>query len=113
MNASMAMRIRCAESLLIYAIDRQHGGQRDWSQSAQPQTHAVQFPVVDRNGDRTGGNPKPNTTSESCAALKEHDSGEYGNGGIQPALIPAAVQLAGGNRSLFSQDGPAESDSGR
>jgi hypothetical protein len=29
MNASMARRIRCAESLLIYAIDRQYGEQRE------------------------------------------------------------------------------------
>ena len=31
MNASMARRIRCAELLLIYAIDRQYGEQRDRS----------------------------------------------------------------------------------
>jgi hypothetical protein len=68
MNASMARRIRCAESLLIYAIDRQYGRQRNWSQAAQSQTHAIRFPVVDRNGDRTGGNRKPDTRSESCAA---------------------------------------------
>jgi ribosomal protein S19E (S16A) len=68
MNASMARRIRCAESLLIYAIDRQYGEQRDRSQAAQPQTHAIRFPVVDQNGDRTGGNLKQDTRSESCAA---------------------------------------------
>ena len=68
MNASMARRIRCAESLLIYAIDRQYGEQRDRSHTAQPQTHAIRFPVVERNGDRTGGNPIQDTRSESCAA---------------------------------------------
>ena len=65
MNASMARRIRCAESSLIYAIDRQYGGQREGSQAAQSQTHAIRFPVVDPNGNRTGGNPKPDTRSES------------------------------------------------
>ena len=68
MNASMARRIRCAESCLIYAIDRQYGKQREQSQAAQFQTHACRFPVVDRNGDRTSGNPKQDTRSESCAA---------------------------------------------
>jgi hypothetical protein len=68
MNASMARRIRCAESLLIYAIDRQYGEQRDRSQAAQSPTHAIRFPVVDRNGHRTGGNQKPDTRSESCVA---------------------------------------------
>ena len=68
MNASMARRIRGAESLLIYAIDRQYGRQRDSSQSAQSQTHVIRFPVVDRNGDRTAGNPKPGTRSESYGA---------------------------------------------
>jgi hypothetical protein len=68
MNASMARRIRCAESLLIYAIDRQHGAQRNSSQAARFHTHAIRFPVVDRNGNRTIGNPKPDTRSESCAA---------------------------------------------
>ena len=68
MNASMARCIRCAESLLIYAIDRQYGEQRDRSQAAQSQTHAIRFPVVDRNGDRTGGSQKPDTRSESCVA---------------------------------------------
>jgi hypothetical protein len=68
MNASMARRIRCAEALLIYAIDRQNGGQSDRSRSAQSQTHAIRFPVVERNGNRTGGNPKQDTRSESCAA---------------------------------------------
>ena len=58
MNASMARRIRCAESLLIHAIDRQYAEQRDRSQAAQPQTHAIRFPVVDRHGDRTGGKPE-------------------------------------------------------
>ena len=65
MNASIASRIRCAESLLIYAIDRQYGEQRERSQAAQSQTHAIRFPVVDPNGNRTGGNPKPDTRSES------------------------------------------------
>ena len=65
MNASMARRIRRAESSLIYAIDRQYGEQRDRSQAAQSQTHAIPFPVVDRNGDRPGGNPKQDTRSES------------------------------------------------
>jgi hypothetical protein len=68
MKASMARRIRCAESLLIYAIDRQLGEQRERSRAAQSQTHAIRVPVVDRNGDRTGGNPKQDTRSESCAA---------------------------------------------
>ena len=68
MKASMARRIRCAESLLIYAIDRQYGEQRDWSQAAQSQTPAIRVPVVDLNGDRTGGNQKQDTRSESCAA---------------------------------------------
>ena len=58
MNASMARRIRCAELLLIYAIDRQYGEQRDRSQAAQHQSHAIRFPVVDPNGNWTGGNPK-------------------------------------------------------
>jgi hypothetical protein len=66
MNACMARRIRCAELLLIYAIDRQYGEQRDRSQAAQPQTHVIRFPAVDPNGDRTVGNPKPNARSESC-----------------------------------------------
>jgi hypothetical protein len=39
--------------------------QRNRSQAAQSQTNACRFRVVDRNGDRTGGNPKPNTKSES------------------------------------------------
>jgi hypothetical protein len=65
MNASMARRIRCAESSLIYAIDRQYGKQREQSLAAQSQTHAIRFPVVDRNGD--SGNPKQDTRSESCA----------------------------------------------
>ena len=68
MNASMARRIRCAESLLIYAIDRQYGEQRERSQAAQPQTHPIRFPVVDLNGNRTIRNSKPDTRSESCAA---------------------------------------------
>jgi len=68
MTASMARRIRCAESLLIYAIDRQYAEQRERSQAAQPQTHAIRFPVIDRNGDRTGGNLKQDTRSESCVA---------------------------------------------
>ena len=68
MNASMARRIRCAESSLIYAIDRQYGKQREQTQSARPQTHAIRFPVVDQNGDRTSGNPTQDTRSESCAA---------------------------------------------
>ena len=66
MNASMARRIRCAESLLIYAIDRQYGEQREQSQAAQPQTHAIRFPLVDPNGDRTSGNPKQDKRSEPC-----------------------------------------------
>jgi hypothetical protein len=41
MNASMARQIRCAESLLIYAIVRQYGEQRDRSQAAQSQTHTI------------------------------------------------------------------------
>ena len=68
MNASMARRIRCAELLLIYAIDRHNAEQRERSQAAQPPTHTIRFPVVDPNGDRTGGNQKPDTRSESCAA---------------------------------------------
>jgi hypothetical protein len=68
MNASMARRIRCAESSLIYAIDRQYSKQREQSQAAQSQTHAIRFPVVDWYGDRTGRNPKQETRSESCAA---------------------------------------------
>jgi len=68
MNASMARRIRCAELLLIYAIDRQYGEQHDRSQAAPPQTHPIRFPVVDPNGARTGGNPKQDTRSKSCAA---------------------------------------------
>ena len=67
MNASMARRIRCAESSLIYAIDRQYGEQRERSQVAPSQTHAIRFPVVDRK-DRTSGNPIKDTRSESCAA---------------------------------------------
>ena len=68
MNASMAKRIRCAESLLIYAIDRQYGEQRDRSQAAQSQTHAIRFPLIERNGNRKSGNPKRDTRSESCLA---------------------------------------------
>jgi len=68
MNAPMARRIRCAESSLIYAIDRQYGEQRDRSQAAQSQTHAIRFPLVERNGDRTGGTPTQDTRSESCVA---------------------------------------------
>ena len=68
MTASMARRIRCPESSLIYAIDRQYGKQREQSKAAQPQTHAIRFPAVDPNGDRTGGNLKQDTRSESCAA---------------------------------------------
>ena len=68
MNASMARRIRCAELPLIYAIDRQYSERRERSRAAQPQTHAIRFPVVDPNGDRTGGNQKQDTRSESCAA---------------------------------------------
>jgi hypothetical protein len=64
MNASMARRIRCAELPLIYAIDRQYGEQRERSQAAQSQTHAIRFPVE----DRTGGNSKQETKSGSCAA---------------------------------------------
>jgi len=67
MNASIARRIRCAELLLIYAIDRQYADQRERSQAAQSQTHAIRFPVVDRK-DRTSGNPIKDTRSESCAA---------------------------------------------
>jgi len=68
MNASMARRIRCAESSLIYAIDRQYGEQRDRSQAAQSQTDSIRFPVVDPNGHRTGGNQKQDTRSESCVS---------------------------------------------
>jgi hypothetical protein len=68
MNASMARRIRCAESSLIYAIDRQYGEQRDRSRAAQSEIHAIRFPVVDLNGDRTPGNQKQDTRSESCVA---------------------------------------------
>jgi hypothetical protein len=68
MNASMARRIRCAEVFLIHAIDRQLGEQRERSQAAQSQAHAIRFPVVDPNGARTGGNPKQDRRSESCAA---------------------------------------------
>jgi hypothetical protein len=68
MNASMARRIRCAELPLIYAIDRQYGEQRERSRAAQPQTHSIRFPVVDRSKDRTGGNAVQDTRSESCAA---------------------------------------------
>ena len=38
MNASMARRIRRAESSLIYAIGRQYGKQREQSQAAQSQS---------------------------------------------------------------------------
>ena len=69
MNASMARRIGCAELLLIYAIDRQYGGQRDRSQVAQPQTRAIRFPVVDPNGAGPDGwKPETGQESESCAA---------------------------------------------
>jgi hypothetical protein len=68
MNASMARRIRCAESSLIYAIDRQYGEERERSQAAQSQTHAIRFPVVDLNGDGTPANQKQDTRSESCGA---------------------------------------------
>jgi hypothetical protein len=53
MKASMARRIRCAESLLIYAIDRQYGRQRNWSQ-----THAIRFPVVDPKWGPDGWKPE-------------------------------------------------------
>ena len=68
MNASLARRIRCAELLLIYAIDRHNAEQRERTQSAQPPIHAIRFPVVDRNRDRTGGDHKQDTRSESCVA---------------------------------------------
>jgi hypothetical protein len=68
MNASMARRIRCAELLFIYAIDRQYAEQRERSQAAQPQTHAIRFPVVDPNGNRASVNVKQDTRSASCAA---------------------------------------------
>ena len=42
MNASMARRIRCAESSLIYAIDRQYGEQRERSQAAF-ENHAIRL----------------------------------------------------------------------
>jgi hypothetical protein len=67
MNASMARRIRCAESSLIYAIDRQYREQRERSQAAQPQADTIRFPVVAPNGDRTSGNPKQDARSHSCA----------------------------------------------
>jgi len=41
MNASVARRIRSAESSLIYAIDRQLGEQRERSQAAQSQINAI------------------------------------------------------------------------
>ena len=68
MNASMTRRIRCAELLLIYAIDRHYADQRERSHAAQSQTHAIRFPVVDPNGNRTDGNQKQDARSESCAA---------------------------------------------
>ena len=41
MNASMARRIRCAESFLIYAIDRHYGEQRDRSQATFETTRSA------------------------------------------------------------------------
>jgi hypothetical protein len=54
MNASMARRIRRAESLLIYAIDRHYDEQRERSRATQSQTHASRFPVVDPTITRRG-----------------------------------------------------------
>jgi hypothetical protein len=76
MNASMARRIPCAELLLIYAIDRQLSEQRDRSQVAQPRTHAIRFPVVDPNGDRTGRTR--NRTRDPHPALHEPGSTRSG-----------------------------------
>jgi hypothetical protein len=72
MNASMARRIRCAESLLIYAIDRQYGEQRNWTQAAQFQTHAIRLPVVDRNGNRASGNRNQTGDLEMKLGIRIH-----------------------------------------
>jgi hypothetical protein len=50
MNASMARRIRNAESVLITAIDRERN--RDWSHPAQTSTQRTPRPV--KTGIRTG-----------------------------------------------------------
>ena len=52
MNASMARRIRNAESLLISAIDREYDRHRDWSQRTQPEPHVNRFAGASRNEDR-------------------------------------------------------------
>ena len=96
MNASMARRIRCAESLLIYAIDRQYAEQRYRSQAAQPQTHAIRFPAADPNGDRTGGNPKQDKNPNPALHERKTMGTNIATAATSPALIPAAVQAAGG-----------------
>ena len=53
MNASMARRIRNAEAVLITAIDRHKGSQREWSRwAAQPHRHATRFCVPERHENR-------------------------------------------------------------
>jgi hypothetical protein len=53
MNASMARRIRCAESLLIYAIDRQYGKQRNSSRSeaARLRSRLVEYYAREGSGE--------------------------------------------------------------
>ena len=96
MTASMARRIRCAESLLIYAIDRQYGEQRDRSRAAQPQTHPIRFLVVDPNGIRWVATR--NRTRDPNPALHERKTmgTNIATVATSPALIPAAVQAGGG-----------------
>ena len=47
MNASMARRIRNAESFLITAIDRERN--RDWSHPAQSRTQSARITGAERN----------------------------------------------------------------
>jgi hypothetical protein len=101
MNASMARRIRCAESSLIYAIDRQYGEQREQSQAAQPQTHAIRFPVVDPNGAGPDG-WKPETRHE-IRILRKTMGTNMSTAEASPALIPAAVHATSGKEYIHEE----------
>jgi hypothetical protein len=55
MNASLARRIRNAEAVLISALDRRHGNQRDSSRQygpAQPTMNMSRRPVLKQDGSR-------------------------------------------------------------
>jgi hypothetical protein len=102
MNASMARRIRCAESLLIYAIDRQYAEQHDRSHAAQSQTHPIRFLVVDPNGIRWVATR--NRTRDPNPALHERKTmGTNIATAATSTLMPAAVQAAGGKEYTDEQ----------